>query len=62
MSDVLQLNFWYNDSFHFIVAALRRLHLTWWRLHAGGGSTKVPAGYTLEYQHKTVCGHTPPLA
>ena len=38
------------------------LLLTWWRLHAGGGSTKVRAGYTLEYQHKSVCGHTPPLS
>jgi len=38
------------------------LPLTGWRLHAGGGYTKVPAGYTLEYPHKTFCGHTPPLA
>jgi len=27
-----------------------------------GGLTKVPAGYTLEYQHKTICGRTPSLA
>jgi len=34
-----------------VVAALR-----------GRGLTKVRAGYTLENQHKSVCGHTPPLS
>ena len=42
--------------------ALARLPLTWWRLHAGGGSTKVRAGDELPNSHKTVCGNTPPLA
>ena len=40
----------------------RALQPTWWRLHAGGGFTKVRAGDTLPNSHKTVCGHTQPLA
>jgi len=42
--------------------ALPALHLTWWRLCEGGGLTNVRAGYTLENQQKSVCGHTPPLS
>ena len=50
----------FTNSYRSSVA--RALPPTWWRLCEGGGLTKVRAGDKLPNPHKTVCGHTPPLA
>ena len=40
----------------------KKRQITWWRLCEGGGLTKGRAGYTLDNQHKSSGGHTPPLS
>ena len=59
---IYYFSFTFQVSLSLSCYTVRRLQLTWWRLHAGGGSTKVRAGDKLSNLHKTVCGHTPPLA